>query len=64
MSKNGDKFSWCVVALRANEAEKAMVERALERLRRRGVGVHMLPQIANRLRDEYDSTYDSKVKVH
>jgi hypothetical protein len=64
MSKDGDKFSWCVVAIAATEAEETMVERALERLRRRGVGVHMLPRIANRLRDEYDSTYDSKVKVN
>jgi hypothetical protein len=64
MPKNGDKFSWCVVALGANEAEEALVERALEDLRRRGVIVTLLPRIANRLRDKYDGEYDGRVKVH
>ena len=64
MPKNEDKFSWCVVALGANEAEEALVERALEDLRRRGVVVTLLPRIATKFRDAYDSGYDDKVKVN
>jgi hypothetical protein len=64
MSKNGDKFSWCVVAIAATEAEEALVERALEDLRGRGITVFLLPGTAARLRDAYDSEYDDKVKVN
>jgi hypothetical protein len=64
MPKDGDEFSWCVVALLANATERALVDRALERLRRRGVVVHLLPQIAKGLTDEYDRKGDAIFKVH
>ena len=50
--------------LRGDRGQEALVERAIEDLRRRGVSVTLLPRIAARFRDAYDSGYDDKVKVN